>query len=89
LADSNRLLLAVVGRGENAGMKWDVGRHSVGTLWGNPPARIEVVKAVVKLPAGWKVTALKADGARGEEIKAEDGMVDLGKGKTIWFELSR
>jgi hypothetical protein len=86
LADTDRLLLAIVGRGSNTGMQWDETRHTVGDKWGNPPAQIEVVKATVRLPPGWLLTPLKSDGARGKPVSGE---VSLEGSKTIWFEVTR
>jgi len=95
LATADRLLLGAVARVENTGMKWNAQRTSVSDQWGKGPARIEVVKATLSLPAtaGLKAYALTAQGKRGPEIPVtiKDGRATLEIGQTpaLWYELVR
>lgn len=65
VADSARLLLAVVTRAENSGMVWDEKRRSVGRQWGTEPVMMEAVPFTLDGPgAAPRVSALDVCGER-------------------------
>ena len=69
---SKRLLVVACGRAENAGMKFNQERTSVGREWGEEPVRAEAVTGSWRLPEGeWRAWALKPDGSKGAEIPLE------------------
>jgi hypothetical protein len=69
-ADSARILVTIVARAENTGMKWNALRNSVGADWGHGPTIAERVPATITLAAGArKVFALAPDGTRAREVK--------------------
>lgn len=69
VAESARLLLAVVTRTENSGMVWDEARRSVGRNWGKEPVMMEAVPFTLDGPGtAPRVSALDACGQRGEAL---------------------
>ena len=95
LAESERLLISLVGGAENPGMKWNKERTSVGTGWGEAPVHCAPVSATFKLKRERvsKVYSLGLNGERKGEIEAgfRDGILsfqltpDL---ETIWIEVA-
>ena len=71
LAASARVLVTIVARAENQGMKWNAARTSVGTGWGHGPTIAERVPATITLAVAGprKVYALAPDGTRVREVK--------------------
>jgi hypothetical protein len=67
IAESGRVLLAVVTRAENAGMVWDEARRTLGRNWGKEPVLVQAVPFVLDGPgAPPRATALDADGKRAQ-----------------------
>jgi hypothetical protein len=65
IAVSTRVLLAVVTRAENTGLKWDEARRSVGRNWGTAPVLVQSVPFGLDGPgAPPRVSALDAKGER-------------------------
>jgi len=91
LKQSNKLLLAIVGRGGNKDMTWDARRKSISDQWGNAPPQIEVIKARFKLDGlkNLRLIPLTAAGQPTEAIAKPDpaGFI-LGNTPTLWYELS-
>jgi hypothetical protein len=73
LTNSHRILVTIVARAENSGMKWNATRTSVGKEWGHGPTIAERVPATITLDnlAGRKVYALAPDGSRSHEVAAQ------------------
>ena len=71
LATAKRVLVTVVARAENQGMKWNASRNSVGADWGHGPTIAERVPATITLATkgARKIYALKPDGTRAREVK--------------------
>jgi len=91
ITESQKLLLAIVGRGGNKDMAWDNKRKSVGDHWGNAPPQIEVIKGRLTLASSQnlKLYPLNSDGQRLEGLnKADKGGFILGTSPTLWYELS-
>ena len=95
IANADRLLLAVVGRAENTGMKWEPDRRSVSNNWGKAPAVVEVIKARLTLKGNYprQVFAITPGGQRGAQVpstRTADGVTfQIGGEKTIWYEISK
>jgi hypothetical protein len=72
LTDSKRVLVTVVARAENTGMRWNALHNSVGTDWGHGPTIAERVPATITLAASGPRTiyTLKPDGTRARKVKA-------------------
>jgi hypothetical protein len=98
LADADRLLLSAVARQSSAGMTWNADRTGVGTSWGKPPAKIEVVRGEVELSlakAGGSVEvwALGLDGQRLKPVPVRlrrgTAIFPIGTEPTVWYEIVR
>jgi hypothetical protein len=91
-----RALVVTTGDFENTGQVWkNASRTSVGSAWGQAPARIEIVPATIVLPvaasrvAAW---ALDARGQRTTALTVEDSagrarLVCGSNGATLWYEV--
>ncbi len=85
LEQSASIVVAALNRAENAGMKWNADRTSVGDGWGDGPPLLETPRATLSLSTsatGAQVWRLDATGARLSQIPAtlENG--------TLRFEIS-
>jgi hypothetical protein len=89
LEQSDRLLLTLAARQTNHDMQWNDARTSVANHWGKGPTQIEVVKANLAVPAGWKLYPLNAEGAAGESLPLTNNTADLSTSQTIWYELRK
>ena len=94
LRESGRVLITVVARAQNQGIKWNAERTSVGTDWGHGPPIVERVPATITLggSAGRTVYALAPDGSRAQEIKTveKDGELTFAVGPddhTLHYEI--
>lgn len=94
LADAKRVLVTLVARAENQGMKWNALHNSVGTDWGHGPTIAERVPATIALVTSGPRTVytLKPDGTRARKVKATyvDGRVTFTVSpddKTLHYEL--
>jgi hypothetical protein len=94
LAASGRILVTVVARAENQGMKWNAARTSVGTGWGHGPTIAERVPATITLAVAGPRTvyALAPDGTRAREVNtaATAGALTFtvsSKDQTLHYEL--
>ena len=72
LTTSERVLVTVVARAENTGMKWNALRNSVGADWGRGPTIAERVPATIEIAAAGPRTVhtLKPDGTRAHTVTA-------------------
>ncbi len=86
---ADRLLLCALARSENTGQQWNEQRTSVSANWGKAPARIEVVKATISLPADYAVRALDGAGKVIKEFSTENKVLKIGEVPTVWYELVR
>jgi hypothetical protein len=90
---TRRALLAAVGSAENAGMKWNEARTSVGNQWGSGPAQVNGIAAEITLPQrGARLFALDGRGHRMHEVPPADGSAasrfKLGaEHRTLWYEI--
>ncbi|MCY2953325.1 MAG: carbohydrate binding domain-containing protein [Planctomycetota bacterium] len=95
LADSDRLLLALIARGDNTNMKWDENRRTLSTQWGTAPPRIEPVQATLSLASNkpLQIHALSPAGSPTAEIPSQFSnnrvTFTLGQPPTLWYELTR
>ena len=95
LAGADRLLLSAVARTSNTGMKWDAKRTSISFHWGNPPAKIEVVRGEIELASdkAIQVWALGPDGKRSKQVPATfangKATFEIGAEPTVWYEITR
>lgn len=96
LASSARMVLASVGRAENAGMAWNAARTSVSDQWGTGPSRAEVVPMTLRLRADGprKVWVLDPTGKRVSSVASEyrDGTVTFrtgGAAMGVLFEIAK
>lgn len=94
LAQSGRILVTLVARAENQGMKWNATRTSVGTGWGEGPTLAERVPATVALivDGARDVYALRPDGTRAGKVAAtlEKGLLAFQVGpdsQTVHYEI--
>ncbi|HLP08066.1 MAG TPA: hypothetical protein VK178_07860, partial [Opitutaceae bacterium] len=94
LTGSARVLVTIVARAENTGMKWNAAHNSVGTDWGHGPTIAERVPATVSLAVAGPRTvyALKPDGTRARKVKTtyKDGLLTFTvspKDNTLHYEL--
>ncbi len=73
LATAPRVLVTIVARAENQGIKWNATRTSTGGDWGHGPTIAERVPATITLAgmAGRKVYALAPDGTRTRQVKTK------------------
>ncbi len=71
LSDSARILVTIVARAENTGMKWNAAHNSVGTDWGRGPTIAERVPATIELATNGPRTVytLKPDGTRARKVQ--------------------
>jgi len=90
LKESSKLLLAIVGRGDNKDMGWNERRKSIADQWGTAPPQIEVIKARLSIASSknLKLYPLTPDGRRLEAVKPDKGGFILGTAPTLWYELS-
>ncbi len=93
---SRSVLIAACGRAENTGMVFSEDRRTVGRNWGEPPVRVEPVKASIALPGRpWRCHALKPDGSQGQRVPLQReargrSYVDLHpKYATMWYLLEQ
>jgi hypothetical protein len=72
LSQSGRVLVTIVARAENTGMKWNTLHNSVGTDWGHGPTIAERVPATLSLVTSGPRTVypLNPDGTRGRKVKS-------------------
>ena len=72
LPESDRVLVTIVARAENQGMKWNEARTTTGAEWGHGPTIAERVPATIELATegSRRVFALKPDGTRAAEVQA-------------------
>ncbi len=72
LPESGRILVTIVARAENQGMKWNEARTTTGAEWGHGPTIAERVPATIELATegSRRVFALKPDGTRAAEVQA-------------------
>ncbi len=94
IADTDRLLITAIARAQNADMKWDATRHTIGTHWGEPPVYVEVVNATLSIPGDWKhATALDPSGKpTGKDLAESNGdrtLIHLGAAPALWYEVTR
>jgi hypothetical protein len=70
LPKSKRVLITVVARAENQGMKWDANRTTLRTNWGTGPTIAERIPASISLVSEVprKIYALAPDGSRKREV---------------------
>jgi len=94
ISSSSRVLVTLVARAENQGMKWNEARTSVGTNWGHGPTIAEQMPATLefRLEGDREVYALKPDGTRARRIKTEykSGTLSFSvsaKDKTLHYEI--
>ncbi len=80
---TERILLVVVGRGENTGMKWNEARTSVSDQWGRGPYVLFQPKVRLYLP-GFRGYVLNERGERARELVSVGGWFDLA-GITPWI----
>lgn len=87
---SNKMLLTVMRRAENEGMRWNAERTSVGRDWGSGPVRVLGLTARVETP-GREATVTKLSSAC--EPMGEGSLVTTvtvkPSDKTIWYLLTR
>ncbi|TWU63054.1 Carbohydrate binding domain protein [Crateriforma conspicua] len=91
---SKRMLLVLVGRVENTGMRWNESRTSVGTDWGDAPTIAEGISASVVIPGKVNVKSLSASGEPQTEVPVrlagDRSGIQLGpKYKTLWYLIQR
>ncbi len=96
LAESEKMLLTVVGRVENTGMKWNAERNSVGDQWGTGPIRAEAIPInfSLKTRGAGKVYALDGTGERRQPVPTATAAGQLGfeigvATGSVWYELSK
>ncbi len=96
LAKSDRLLLTIVGKGENLEMGWNADRTSVGRSWGHGPVQAEGIPAtlVVRNPGVKSAWALDPTGARKAAVPVSvaggTATVTIGPSyETVWYELGK
>ena len=61
IAQADKLLICAIGRCDNVGLQWDAQRKTTGFRWGTGAARIEPVKATLKLAATGTYTLRSLD----------------------------
>jgi hypothetical protein len=88
LGKADEVLLTLMARTRNDGMKWNEKRNSVGTDWGKGPMQIERVRAELAFPVGYQVFAVDAAGKTGAALVMKDGKAEL-DGSTCWYLLRR
>jgi hypothetical protein len=92
-----RALLAATGQARNTGMIWtDDTRTSLGSQWGRPPSRVEVIPAAITLPRPAAEVRVFALDSRGQRIVAlavtgdTAASFEIGGGAgypTLWYEV--
>lgn len=95
-AQSERLLLTVMGKSENTGQNWNADRTGIGDSWGQGPVLAEAisVNASIRVDGPRQVWALDTTGHRRTLVpsKVENGTLsfqlnpDFG---TVWYEIVR
>jgi hypothetical protein len=91
---ADRLLLTLVSRAENTGMKWDEKRHTVSNLWGTTPPRVEKITGEARISGPFRhIYALTSTGERQQEIPTSPGdsgvTFKLGDPATITYEITK
>ncbi|MFT3830929.1 MAG: hypothetical protein QM691_14595 [Opitutaceae bacterium] len=94
LTASARVLVTIVARAENTGMKWNTAHNSVGTGWGHGPTITERVPATISLAVAGPRTVytLRPDGTRARKVKTayKDGVLSFTvspKDNTLHYEI--
>ncbi len=89
-----RLLVITTGMMENTDMPWNETGDSVGSTWGKPPTRIEVIPATLDLPfaaSRIRAWALNETGQRMSEMpvieNTDHARLELGQAPTLWYEI--
>ena len=94
LVESEKVLIAAVGRVENTNMGWNEERTSVGRMWGTAPTVAEGIKARISLPFNRQVHALDGTGKRTHQlhpVSHEQGIdIDISpEFRTLWYAVTR
>lgn len=98
LAQSQRMLLTLVGKLENEGMVWNADRTSIGNQWGRGPAVAEGIPATVTFTTPVvHVYALDGTGKRTGDVPVTNPVGGLVTSqftvgpqyKTLWYEVTR
>ena len=90
LAQSKRVLVTAVARVENAGMKYNAQRTSVGQNWGEGPTLAEPVKFAVSVPGtGWTASALDGKGRKMSALKMDGATLRVTAPSSLWYLLER
>jgi hypothetical protein len=94
LSNADRLLLTIVGRAENTGMKWDPKRHSVSDQWGSAPPRVEKITGDARITDPFRhIYVLTSTGERQQEVPTSSGdngvTFKLGEPATITYEITK
>jgi hypothetical protein len=90
---SATVLIAASGRSENVNMGFSANRDTVGTAWGEAPARVETVNGTLQLPAGtWTCQRLGPDGTATGDVAltyvGEQGTLSMSSThNTMWYLL--
>ncbi|MFN4216857.1 MAG: hypothetical protein ACK4HQ_05610, partial [Brevinematales bacterium] len=85
---TKKILVVMVGKGENTAMKWNSTRTSVGDKWGRLPYRLYQPSWRLYLP-GFRAFLLDERGVKTREVFASDGWFVFGKETTPWIVLER
>ena len=95
MATSGRLLVTASGRSENVDMGFSENRETLGTAWGQAPARIQPAQGRLTLPPGsWRAHALAPDGTASAPVAVRDDngartiLLSADHG-TMWYLLER
>ena len=96
LAESKKLIMAVVGKIANVGMQWNEERTTLKDKWGQPPTIAPFIPFTITLPGDAKPTVKALDGAGnaiGElSVTEKAGQWAFSAQKTcpsLWFAIER
>ncbi|MGA2498531.1 MAG: hypothetical protein ABSH20_12355, partial [Tepidisphaeraceae bacterium] len=95
IAEADKLLICAIGRCDNVGLQWDAKRQTTGIRWGNGAARIEPVKATLKLASTGTCTLTSLDSSgqpkgTGTRVPTAAGSVTIIlSGDSPWYVVER
>ena len=90
LSQSKKVLVTAVARVENAGMKYNADRSSVGRDWGAGPTLAEPVKFSIGMPgANWRAFALDGHGQKSGALPMNGAVLQVSQPTSLWYLLER
>lgn len=92
---SQKIVLLAATNTENAGMRWNSEKNSVGTHWGSGPTMACAIDAKIELPTKWKTVRVSALDGRGLPTKLLQSELKNGvlrftisrSNETMWYSI--